>query len=56
MVKVSEWWSQLTGQEFAGLKLSKKLQMLKEKIKEWNREVFGKLDSNRNSITEELEA
>lgn len=33
----------------------KKLQYLKVKIKEWNKEVFGRIEASRFSISKELE-
>lgn len=41
-------------QGFAGFILVKKLQQLKGKIKDWNRDVFGQVESSRNSSSNEL--
>ena len=36
-------------QGFAGFRISKSFQGLKQKIKEWNSEVFGKVDVSRDA-------
>lgn len=48
---VGGWWAQLDCQVFAGFRIVKKLQVLvlKSKIKEWNKDVFGRLEVDRDS-------
>lgn len=42
-------------QGFAGFRIIKKLQSLNGIIKAWNGEVFGNIESSRNSVSKQLD-
>ena len=42
------WWQEAGGRGRASFRLASKLKILKEKIKTWNRDVFGRLEVNKN--------
>ena len=39
----------------ANFRLATKLKVLKQKIKDWNRDVFGRLEVNKNSALQQVE-
>ena len=39
----------------ASFRLAAKLKELKQKIKSWNRDVFGRLECNKNSALQQVE-
>lgn len=51
---MQQWWATYSFHGSAGFILSKKLQALKIDIKTWEREVFGKVDRQIESIISEL--
>lgn len=40
---------------YAGFKIGKKLRVLKDQIKRWNREVFGHIDESREALSKVVE-
>eukprot|EP00253_Pinus_taeda_P018446 PITA_18446 len=53
---VEKWWSEpLEGNGSKMFNLQKKLRIIKEKIKEWNRTVFGDIFKEKTRIEEKLE-
>lgn len=50
-----ECWSQIDVEGFDGYRLCKKLQILKSRVKIWYREVFGKLDKERDILIKRVE-
>eukprot|EP00253_Pinus_taeda_P033845 PITA_33845 len=53
---VEKWWSEpLEGNGSKMFNLQKKLRIIKEKIKEWNRTVFGDIFKEKTQIEEKLE-
>lgn len=55
LLMVKHFWSSFEVTSFVGFIIIKKLQMLKENIKVWNRESFGNIEYSRVSLTKELE-
>ncbi|RVX09019.1 LINE-1 reverse transcriptase-like [Vitis vinifera] len=49
------WWQEAGGRGRASFRLASKLKILKEKIKTWNREVFGSLEVNKNLALQQVE-
>ncbi|WMV54869.1 hypothetical protein MTR67_048254 [Solanum verrucosum] len=54
--KVKIWWQSYSVNGTPDFILYQKLRYLKKDISNWNREVFGKIDTNRNRALEELAA
>ncbi|RVW46561.1 LINE-1 reverse transcriptase-like [Vitis vinifera] len=50
-----EWWQGTVVSGKASFRLASKLKVLKQKIKEWNREVFGRLEVNKNLALQQVE-
>lgn len=48
-------WTQTKVIGFARFRIFKKLQVLKVRIRDWRREVFGNIDSKRDSLLGEFE-
>ena len=49
------WWQGVEVRGRASVRLATKVKELKQKIKVWNREVFGRLESNKNSTLQQVE-
>ena len=49
------WWQGIEVRGRASFRLASKLKMLKQKIKVWNREVFRRLEVNKNSTLQQVE-
>lgn len=52
---VRNWWGQAGVHGFTGFRIVKKLQILKNNIKEWNQEVFDRIEVRRESVMMKLE-
>ena len=50
-----EWWQGSEVRGRASFRLATKMKELKQKIKVWNREVFGRLEVNKNSALQQVE-
>ncbi|RVW57235.1 hypothetical protein CK203_099693 [Vitis vinifera] len=50
-----EWWQGFEVRGMVSFKLATKMKELKQKIKVWNREVFGRLEVNKNSALQQVE-
>ncbi|KAJ9671525.1 hypothetical protein PVL29_025297 [Vitis rotundifolia] len=51
-----DWWQGAGGRGRANFRLASKLKAMKEKIKAWNREVFGRLEVNKSSALQQVES
>lgn len=49
------WWQGVEVRGRANVRLVTKMKGLKQKIKVWNREVFGRLEANKNSTLQQVE-
>ena len=49
------WWQGVEVRGRASVRLATKVKELKQKIKVWNREVFGRLEANKNSALQQVE-
>ena len=49
------WWQGSGGRGRASFRLATKLKVLKQKIKDWKRDVFGRLEVNKNSALQQVE-
>ena len=49
------WWQGFEVRGRASFRLATKMKELKQKIKVWNREVFGRLEANKNSALQQVE-
>nr|CAN68550.1 hypothetical protein VITISV_027787 [Vitis vinifera] len=49
------WWQEAGGRGRASFRLATKLKSLKDKIKTWNRDVFGRLEVNKNLALQQVE-
>ena len=49
------WWQGIEVRGRASFRLAYKMKVLKHKIKVWNKEVFGRLEVNKNSALQHLE-
>ncbi|RVX04574.1 hypothetical protein CK203_023413 [Vitis vinifera] len=49
------WWQEIEVRGRASVRLATKMKVLKHKIKVWNREVFGRLEVNKNSALQQVE-
>eukprot|EP00261_Vitis_vinifera_P033865 XP_019075108.1 PREDICTED: uncharacterized protein LOC109122518 [Vitis vinifera] len=49
------WWQEIEVRGRASVRLATKMKVLKQKIKVWNREVFGRLEVNKNSALQQVE-
>ncbi|GMQ08395.1 hypothetical protein CsSME_00052136 [Camellia sinensis var. sinensis] len=45
-----EWWNTATYQGWEGYKFMRKLKVIKENVKQWNREIFGNLESTKYTL------
>ena len=50
-----EWWQGTEVSGKASFRLASKLKVLKQKIKNWNRDVFGRLEVNKNLALQQVE-
>ncbi|KAJ9685070.1 hypothetical protein PVL29_017197 [Vitis rotundifolia] len=50
-----DWWQGAGGSGRASFRLASKLKAMKEKIKAWNRDVFGRLEVNKSSALQQVE-
>ena len=50
---VHSWWQGVRGS--GSYKLATKMKEIKQKLKVWNREVFGKLESNKSLALQQVE-
>ena len=50
-----EWWQGTVVSGKASFRLASELKVLKQKIKDWNREVFGRLEVNKNLALQQVE-
>ncbi|RVX19302.1 Transposon TX1 uncharacterized 149 kDa protein [Vitis vinifera] len=49
------WWQEAGGRGRASFRVASKLKFLKDKIKSWNREVFGRVEVNKNLALQQVE-
>ena len=47
---IKEWWGEVQVQGFASFIVAKKLQYIKEKLKIWNRKVFGDIKMRKHNL------
>ncbi|KAJ9678521.1 hypothetical protein PVL29_020644 [Vitis rotundifolia] len=52
---VRSWWQGIDVRGSASYKLATKMKEIKQKLKVWNREVFGKLESNKSEALQQVE-
>ena len=52
---VHSWWQGIEVRGSASYKLATKMKEIKQKLKVWNREVFGKLESNKTLALQQVE-
>ena len=52
---VHSWWQGIEVRGSASYKLASKMKEIKQKLKVWNREVFGKLDCNKSLALQQVE-
>ena len=52
---VHSWWQGIEVRGSASYKLATKMKEIKQKLKVWNREVFGKLESNKSLALQQVE-
>ncbi|RVW89768.1 hypothetical protein CK203_047216 [Vitis vinifera] len=52
---IRSWWQGIEVRGSASFRLSEKLKELKQKLKVWNREEFGNLESNKEAAIQQVE-
>ncbi|RVW82268.1 LINE-1 reverse transcriptase-like [Vitis vinifera] len=52
---VRSWWQGIDVRGSASYKLATKMKEIKQKLKVWNREVFGKLECNKSTALQQVE-
>ena len=52
---VCSWWQGIEVRGSGSYKLATKMKEIKQKLKVWNREVFGKLESNKSLALQQVE-
>ena len=52
---IRSWWWAIEVSGSANFRLSAKLKELKQKLKVWNREVFGNLECNKEAALHQVE-
>ncbi|XP_034674249.1 uncharacterized protein LOC117905435 [Vitis riparia] len=52
---VRSWWQGIDVRGSASYKLATKMKEIKKKLKVWNREVFGKLESNKSEALQQVD-
>ncbi|RVW26858.1 hypothetical protein CK203_103936 [Vitis vinifera] len=50
----SSWWREFEGNGWEGHKFMRKLQFVKAKLKDWNKNTFGMLKERKKSILDEI--
>ena len=50
-----DWWQEGVRGGRASFRMAAKMKVLKEKIKAWNRDVFGRLEVNKSSALQQIE-
>ena len=50
----SSWWREFEGNGWEGHKFMRKLQFVKAKLKDWNKNTFGMLKERKKSISDEI--
>ncbi|RVW12490.1 putative mitochondrial protein [Vitis vinifera] len=53
--RLDSWWQGIDVRGSASYKLATKMKEIKQKLKVWNREVFGKLESNKSAALQQVE-
>ena len=51
---IRSWWQGMVVRGSASFKLTAKLKELKQKLKVWNREVFGRLECNKDAALQQV--
>lgn len=51
---ILSWWNQPQTQGWAAFRLQKKLLFIKEKLKIWNREVFGNIAQQKEILSQQI--
>ncbi|XP_026452200.1 uncharacterized protein LOC113352613 [Papaver somniferum] len=51
---LKQWWTSFSCSGSASFIMAKKLQLLKEQIKKWNKEVFGRIDRRNEKILADI--
>ena len=52
---VRSWWQGIEVRGSGSYKLATKMKEIKQKLKVWNREVFGKLETNKSLALQQVE-
>ena len=52
---IRDWWQGAGRKESINFRLAAKLKVLKEKIKVWNKDVFGRLEVTKSSALQQVE-
>ena len=52
---LQSWWQGIVVKGSASFRLATKLKEVKQKIRDWNRNVFGRLEINKNSALQQVE-
>ena len=52
---IRNWWQETVVRGSASFRLSEKLKVLKQKLKIWNREEFGNLESNKEAAMQQVD-
>ena len=52
---IHSWWQGIEVRGSASFKLATKMKEIKQKLKVWNREVFGRLDCNKSSALQQVD-
>ncbi|RVW91853.1 LINE-1 reverse transcriptase-like [Vitis vinifera] len=52
--RLDSWWQGIDVRGSASYKLATKMKEIKQKLKVWNREVFGKLESNKSAALQQI--
>ena len=50
----SSWWREFDGNGWEGHKFMRKLQFVKAKLKDWNKNTFGMLKERKKTILDEI--
>ena len=52
---IRSWWWGIEVKGSASFRLDAKMKEIKQKLKVWNREVFGRLDCNKSSTPQQVD-
>lgn len=52
---IKKWWEEANDSNWAGFSFMEKSKTMKEKLKVWNREVFGNISSGKVSLTARID-